>query len=83
MDNELMEISASLPRREQESLDKDNAIRIAYQMKKRHGYWMALYHCTTLMIHCHKLGRDRRLEMADIAFWHQVRNIIVQMKPSV
>jgi hypothetical protein len=83
MDDELTEIGASLPRRFQELSDDDiNAIRLAQSMFARHGYYMALYHCTTLAIHCHQKDRQNRILMGDIAFWFKVRSIVQKMKPS-
>ena len=82
MDKESAEISSVLPRRFQDMTEDDvNAIRLANQMFTRHGYYMAMYHCTTLMIHCHLRDREKRLILEDIAFWFKVRDIIQKRKP--
>ena len=81
MDNELIEAGSDLPYLPKSVLeDEINARRIAEQMYRRHGYYMALYHCTTLAIHCHKRNRENRIEMGDIAFWFRIRTKIQRMR---
>ena len=47
----------------------------ADRMIRKHGYWMAMYHCTTLMIHCRKVKKGRH-QSTDWEFWQEVRRIV-------
>jgi len=53
-----------------------HAGRLAHYLLRRHGYWMALYHCTTMMIWCRKYKpRWSEEDSANIYYWREVRNI--------
>lgn len=59
-------------------IEKDRAYFLAYRMLSKHGYWVAIYHCMTLMIWCRNNGKARWYEdeLSDIKFWLEVRELI-------
>jgi hypothetical protein len=79
-DMDILEMGKLLPYSKDKNPENLQAVKIAFRMLAKHGYYMAMYHCTTLMIHCHKRDRDNRLVMEDVAFWHRVRDVIQKQK---
>jgi len=58
------------------------AIQIAQRMLKKHGYWVAMYNCMTLAIHCRKKRNTEwdEEELIAVTFWWGVRNLIYKSR---
>ncbi len=51
--------------------DKQAIYDKAEYMMRRHGYWLALYHCLTLQYHCARIVNDDNAK-----FWSAVYSLI-------
>lgn len=60
--------------------DRINAVILASRFRAKHGYWMAMYHCMTLVIHCRLVKNQRLMNQSDIEFWWEVRNVVYKSR---